>query len=270
MRRLALAMCAGALGISLVACGGGSPATSEPATTQEASTDATEKADEAVSDETEATAEEDESTLPEMKQSMLMPFLDSFNAKDGMHVSCTVRQTFFNEDGTEGDVINLAYNSHVKGKTLYKRTTNLDDSTSVYNSTTGIWDGNRVSLDEQTHTGKILMHDVVSPDDDENDILWEATPYREANSREYDYDFTVEEREMDGATYTVEVHPQIQDYEPQKDFYFDQDGRLAYIKIYRIGADDTDPEQFFTITSWDKNVDESLLDLSGYEFSEIV
>ena len=147
MRRLALAMCAGALGFSLVACGGGAPATSEPAATQEASTDATEKADETVADETEATAEEDESTLPEIKQSMLKPFVESFNPKDGMHITYTVSTTFLKEDGSEDYVENFSYDTHIKGNTMFQQKTSLDNPNSVLNSTTAIWNGDLVSLD---------------------------------------------------------------------------------------------------------------------------
>ena len=136
MRRLALAMCAGALGFSLVACGGGAPATSEPAATQEASTD-----------ETEATAEEDESTLPEIKQSMLKPFVESFNPKDGMHITYTVSTTFLKEDGSEDYVENFSYDTHIKGNTMFQQKTSLDNPNSVLNSTTAIWNGDLVSLD---------------------------------------------------------------------------------------------------------------------------
>ena len=202
---------------------------------------------------------------------MLLPFVESFNAKDGMHITYTVRMTFMNEDGSEDHVENYAFDTHMKGKDLFQRRTSLDDPSSIMNGTTAIWNGDQISLDEEAHTGKILMHDALSAyADDENAILFQTDPYRIIDFHMYDYDFEVEEREVDGSTYTVEMHPQVGDYEPQIDFYFDKDGSVAYIQQYRTGPDDIDPEYYFTIETWDKNVDESLLDLSSYELKELL
>lgn len=276
MRRFAMAVCAGALGISLVACGGGGSAADEPAATQEVGTDAqetstetTEENTEVAADEAAGTPESDAEIIARMAKSMLYPLVNDYSAKDGMHMAYTVRMTYAGEDGAEGEVINLAYDKHIKGDTAFWRTTSLDDADSIWNGTSAVWDGNLVKLDEETHTGKIVIADYVSSDKGEDDILWEAVPFNEAYVRMLDQDFTVEEREVEGTTYTVEVHPQVDDYIRQEAFYFDEDGNLAYLQIYRLGPDDSDPEQFITIESWDKNVDESLLDLSGYEITEL-
>ncbi len=76
-------------------------------------------------------------------------------------------------------------------------------------------------------------------------------------------DFTVETREVDGVSYTVEVYPGS-DYLAEAAFYFDDTGRLAYILE---GAPVIMPslgEAFYTINAIDAAVDESLFDISAY------
>ena len=77
-----------------------------------------------------------------------------------------------------------------------------------------------------------------------------------------DTDFTVEERKLDGKTFTVEVYP-AKDYTEQAAFYFDKDGQLVHVLV---GTKDTPlvGESFFTVDPPDGKVDEKLFTTDGY------
>lgn len=71
--------------------------------------------------------------------------------------------------------------------------------------------------------------------------------------------FQVETREVDGVSYTVEVHPA--DGGTEVAFYFDESGRLACVRNDSISSLG---ELFYTVYAIDSEVDESLFDISAY------
>ncbi len=77
-------------------------------------------------------------------------------------------------------------------------------------------------------------------------------------------DYTTETREVEGVSYTVEVYPGS-GYTAEAAFYFDAEGRLAYIQESAPEAMPSLGEAFYTVNLIDTEVDESLFDLSGYE-----
>ena len=71
--------------------------------------------------------------------------------------------------------------------------------------------------------------------------------------------FQVETREVDGVSYTVEIYPG--DEGTEYAFYFDESGRLVYVRndtIKSLG------ELFYTVNAIDSEVDATLLDISAY------
>lgn len=94
------------------------------------------------------------------------------------------------------------------------------------------------------------------------EILMMDDLYKELNSRSERTDFTVEERKLDGKTFTVEVYP-ARDYTEQAAFYFDKDGQLVHVLV---GTKDTPlvGESFFTVDPPDGKVDEKLFTTDGY------
>lgn len=76
-------------------------------------------------------------------------------------------------------------------------------------------------------------------------------------------DFTVESRELEGVSYTVEVYPG-QGYVQEAAFYYDETGQLIHVLV---GAPQTAPElgeTFYTIYAIDEAVNDALFDISGY------
>ena len=76
-------------------------------------------------------------------------------------------------------------------------------------------------------------------------------------------DFSVEERELDGKKFTVEVFPAADPYAGIA-FYFDNEGQLIHILEDAPIIMPSMGETFYTIHIFDDAVNESLFDISGY------
>ena len=79
-------------------------------------------------------------------------------------------------------------------------------------------------------------------------------------------DYTVEKRELEGESFTVEVFPATA-YKPEAAFYFTEEGDLAYILE---GASPLTPdmgETAYTIRAIDTETDDTLFDISGYKIA---
>ena len=105
----------------------------------------------------------------------------------------------------------------------------------------------------------LFLYDIKLLD---GEVLMMDDLYKELNSRCTRTDFTVEERKLDGKTFTVEVYP-AKDYTEQAAFYFDKDGQLVHVLV---GTKDTPlvGESFFTVDPPDGKVDEKLFTTDGY------
>ncbi len=78
-------------------------------------------------------------------------------------------------------------------------------------------------------------------------------------------DYAVETREVDGASYTVEIFPAQSEYQTAGAFYFRDDGTLAYYLETPAEASTLDiGESFYTVYAIDGAVDDALFDISGY------
>ena len=81
-------------------------------------------------------------------------------------------------------------------------------------------------------------------------------------------EYTVEEREMEGSTYSVEVFPG-NEYQPEAAFYYDGDGTLRYCVEAPPTLSPDLGETVYTIEEIGGSVDESLFDISGYDIQEM-
>ena len=98
----------------------------------------------------------------------------------------------------------------------------------------------------------------------------EPAPYEAAPAYEPPYvpSYEEEEREVEGKKYAVEVFP-ASDYQGETGFYFDENGKLAYVQQLPLENASVDiGESFYTIHTMDTAVDEKLLDASGYKLGE--
>ncbi|MBQ4513671.1 MAG: hypothetical protein II969_11815 [Anaerolineaceae bacterium] len=96
-----------------------------------------------------------------------------------------------------------------------------------------------------------------------NNLLLLDDCYKAMQSRVLRKDFTVEERELDGKKFTVEVFP-ASGSTAESAFYFDETGKLAHILEGAPAAMPDLGQTFYTIHSFDDVVDVSLFDISGY------
>lgn len=109
--------------------------------------------------------------------------------------------------------------------------------------------------------GKVVMSISLSMLNNNTLMLDDCYKLMRGNTLRKDY--TVEEREVNGKKYTTEVFP-ASGNTAEAAFYFDETGKLVYILE---GAPVLMPdlgEKFYTIYSFDDNIDTSLFDLSEY------
>lgn len=76
-------------------------------------------------------------------------------------------------------------------------------------------------------------------------------------------DYTVEERELDKESFTVEVFPATDSAE-EAAFYYDKDGQLVHVLVAAPRLMPDLGETFYTVEVPDDKVDETLFDLKGY------
>ena len=244
---LALAF-ATALSLALVACGGsgsGQAATDEaPATAETTETPAT----------TEAATDEPESPSADARgsESALQALMQEMDPESGIHLNYG-----YVDESNEFD---LTYDVHIKGDSVYI----------TYDGSVGSLSGGSTRL---TTDGKAY---TLYPD--EKRAVY-ATSASALNGSQYlqDYliremwthakqdEYDVEERTVDGVTYTVEVYPAPNEYQPGASFFFDDQGELARCEVdaYEVSGNEFG-EVLYTVNTIDDDVDESLFDLSDY------
>lgn len=181
--------------------------------------------------------------------SMLDAVYDSLDAEAGVHLNYTMIST------SMGAEIN--YDVHAKGTSGYTLKTSHAFGLTVASASCFIEDTSYMLNPDQMEAQAILTlspsllkyHSYIRSDE-----LGKLMDKWAHNSG-----FTVETREVDGVSYTVEVYPA--DGGTEVAFYFDESGRLACVRNDSISSLG---ELFYTVNTIDTEVDESLFDISAY------
>ena len=126
-------------------------------------------------------------------------------------------------------------------------------------------DGTAYNLDPDKKTGRVVTTstlDVLLT----NAIMTDSL-YRTIATRSQEMEYTKEERERKGKTYSVEVFPGSE-YQGETAFYYDEDGNLKYcIESASKAAPDLG-ETTYAIKEISQGVDETIFDLSGYDIEK--
>ncbi len=198
-------------------------------------------------------SEEYQQAFDAAHDSRLYALWKSMDTEKGVHLRYRVK--------LESIDIPQDFDVHGKGGAAYSlRTTEV--SGQVIHAATFYQDGTAYNLEPDEKTGRIVttttMEAVVK-----NAIITD-TLYRSIATRSQEWEYTQEEREMDGETYSVEVYPGSE-YQGETAFYYDGDGNLKYCVEGASPAVADYGETTYTIEGIDDSVDETLFDLSGYD-----
>ena len=183
---------------------------------------------------------------------------DSIDAAAGVHMKYTLHTDYMDA--------NSLYDVHTKGDVFYSADT-VQVSGFESTSVTFYQDGKVYSLKPDDKTGMLVT--TVDPSMLAGNILAMDTLYSAILSHALRTDFTTETREEDGVTYTVDCYPATE-YQPEGTFFFDGEGNLVrYVEGPPVIETTIDiGESVYTVESIDTAVDESLLDISGYQITQ--
>lgn len=189
-------------------------------------------------------------------ESMLYALREKIEAEDSAHLAYTVHTDYMDfttevDAQAQGEVYYTSKTS-VVGK--YRQVTaNLYKDGELYVLYPDKRTGNlATSLSSNLLAGKVLMLDDL---------------YQSIYTMSLRGDYTVETREVDEASYTVEVFPATE-YKAEAAFYFNEEGELVYVLV---GAPVIKPdmgETFYTLRAIDTEIDEALFDISGYKIDK--
>ena len=181
--------------------------------------------------------------------SLLDAVYDSLNADAGIHLNYTMR--------AESMGVETNFDAQAKGISSYTVKTSQPLGRSVVDVSCFIDDTSYILNPDKMEARVVL---TLSPSflkyysfirQDELGKIMDKCAHKSG--------FQVETREVDGVSYTVEVYPG--DEGTEYAFYFDESGRLVYLRndtIKLLG------ELFYTVYVIDSEVDESLFDISAY------
>ena len=168
------------------------------------------------------------------------------------------------------------------------------------NTATGYWftrdafylDGDTYIIDENEADGVVItmfrdkVHYKLFPDSKTGTSVKDETMYFESDCIINEYknfftiirshvnrtDYTAISRTLLGKAYRAEVFPEYR-YGPETAFYFDQEGNFVYCyeeKFHGLSpAGYGKGEILFTVNTLEKDFDESVFDISGYEITEL-
>ena len=184
---------------------------------------------------------------------------DSIDQTAGAHLKYAMHTDYMDA--------NSLYDVHTKNGIYYSSAT---VQVSGYESTTVTFyqEGNVYSLTPSDMTGTLVT--TVDPSLLGTGILAMDSLYSAILSHALSTNFTTETREVDGTAYTVDIYPATE-YQAEGAFYFDAEGNLVrYVEGPPVIETTIDiGESVYTVESIDTAVDESLLDISGYQISEL-
>ena len=185
-----------------------------------------------------------EASVPD---SMLYALWESLDTEAGVHMSYDMHTDYLDAD--------QSFDVHGKDGVYYSlRTTNVSGYKNA--TITFFRDGTAYNLDPEDMTG-LIATTTTSSVITKNVMLMDNL-YSDMWHYAQEMDYTVETRDMDGASYTTEV------FSDGAAFYFDDAGQL----VYYITDIDGIGETVYMIHAIDGTVDEALFDISGYEISE--
>ena len=181
--------------------------------------------------------------------SMLDVVYDSLDADAGIHLNYTMR--------AESMGVEINYDVQAKGISSYTVKTSqafgrsVVDVSCFIDDTAYILNPDKMEAQVVTTIGASLLKYYSFIRQDELGKVMDKCAHNAG--------FQVETREVDGVSYTVEVYPG--DKGTEYAFYFDESGRLVYVRndtIKSLG------ELFYTVNAIDSEVDATLLNISAY------
>lgn len=184
--------------------------------------------------------------------SLLYPVYRGIDTAKGAHLRYVYHTDYLNADS--------AFDVHARGGSYYSQRTTTSGSLTGTGATC-LLDGKAYTLYPDKKTGSLTTETSLSVLL-ENALMMD-TLYQKICQRAHDYDYALEIREVDGVAYLVEVFPTTVT-SSRCAFYFDADGRLAYVLEDAPATNPELGESFYTIESIDDKLDDSLFDLSGY------
>ena len=184
--------------------------------------------------------------------SLISKVFEKIDAAEGAHLSYEFHSDFM--DSTTIIDAHAKRESYFSLKTVKAYGSESTDASCYY-------EGSVYLLDPAKKTGKSVMS--VSLEMLGNNVLMLDDLYQTMYLNAKRKDFTVEERELDGEKFTAEVFPASLASSGIA-FYFDAEGNLIHALEDAPEAMPSMGETFYTIHSFDKSVDGSLFDISGY------
>ncbi len=186
--------------------------------------------------------------------SMLYALWASLDADAGVHMNYIMHTDYLDAD--------QSFDVHGKNGVYYSRRTT---QVSGFENTlvTFFRDGTAYNLYPEEMTGIVATTTTASAVA-ENTMLMDHL-FSEIRSYAQRKDYTVETREIDGVSYTVELFPAT-DYTAEAAFCFNDDGQLVFcFKAAPAVETAVDiGETVYTVYTIDEAVNEALFDISGY------
>ena len=184
--------------------------------------------------------------------SRLIKVLEDIDAAAGAHISYKCHTDYLDA----ASVVDV----HTKDSSYYSKETMIVSGHESVKANAFI-DDTMYLLYPDKLTGSVVM--TISLKLLDNNVLMLDDCYKAVFGRALRKDYTVEERDIDGKKYTVEVFP-ADGVSEGAAFYFDENDQLIHILKDAPAAMPSLGETFYTINSIDKAADESLFDLSAY------
>ena len=194
------------------------------------------------------TLEEYHAAYDAAHDSRLYALWKRLDTETGVHLQYRLQTDYLDSDQT--------FDVHGKGTSYYSLRTTEALGREVRNVTLFI-DGMAYNLSPDDGTG--VLATTTDPDLVE-DVMLMDTLYGRIYNRAQELEYTTEDREMDGKTYSAEVFPENELY-GEAAFYFDDSGSLVYIVENAPILGETE----YTIEEISDTVDEALFDISGYD-----
>ena len=239
-------MCACCLG--LAACGGSSGSSSGASGASDPS------ASDSASSDSGSSSASDSSASSAQSGSLMRAFLESIDSKGGAHLQYEVREESLGSINT--------YDVYARnGMYASVCTTKLDDVEQTM--ITAMINGKVYNLYPSDMHGTLVSDSV--PSSVASDPLTLDDLYNNMVLFSRVKEYTVEQRELDGKTYTVEVFSPYTQGSGNAAFYFDDNGNLVH---YERGAMESGSGKIggwtYTVKAIDDKIDPTVFELSAY------